>query len=94
MKKKTKMKNKLVVGLLAGSLLLPVALEAREYTVRVNGSLRVMRVDREQDGTHFRFFDDKRYLGEEIVDRDGVKVYDAYLENTGEWTQDYYLRFQ
>jgi hypothetical protein len=69
-----------------------------EYSISVGGQSRILRIFYEGDNLILRFFKDDNsrleFLGEEIFDKDGVKVYDSYLENNGLWPKGYELRFR
>lgn len=64
------------------------------YIVRVNGSIRELRTFQENGNLHLRFFNGQELLGEEIFDKDDVKVYDAYIENNGDWKDGYQKRYR
>ena len=64
------------------------------YTVRVNGSIRELRTFQENGNLHLLFFNGQEVLGEEIFDKDDVKVYDAYIENNGDWKDGYQKRYR
>ena len=69
-----------------------------EYSISVGGQSRILRVSYEGDNLILRFFKDDNarleFLGEEIFDKDGVKIYDSYLENNGLWPKGYELRYR
>lgn len=69
-----------------------------EYSVSVGGQSRIIRVFYEGDNLILRFFKDDNarleFLGEEIFDQDGIKVYDNYIENNGMWPAGYEKRYR
>lgn len=68
-----------------------------EYIVRVDGHLRILKVFYQGDNLILRFFTDDgkfQFLGEVIFDKDGVKIYDSYIEARGEWPAGYDKRFR
>jgi len=68
-----------------------------EYSVSVGGQSRIIRTFYEGDNFILRYFKDDNarieFLGEEIFDKDGFKVYDSYIENNGLWPKGYEKRF-
>jgi hypothetical protein len=69
-----------------------------EYSISVGGQSRILRVFYEGDNLILRFFKDDNsrleFLGEEIFDKDGIKVHDSYLENNGMWPAGYEKRYR
>jgi len=69
-----------------------------EYSISVGGQSRILRVFFEGDNLILRYFKDDNarleFLGEEIFDRDGIKVHDSYLENNGMWPAGYEKRYR
>jgi hypothetical protein len=69
-----------------------------EYSISVGGQSRILRVFYEGDNLILRFFKDDNarleFLGEEIFDKDGIKVFDSYLENNGLWPAGYEKRYR
>jgi hypothetical protein len=65
-----------------------------DHYVSVGGQSRIVKVWYDKEGyQHLEYFKDDSariiLLGEEIFDRDDVKVYDNYIENTGDWPKGY-----
>lgn len=65
-----------------------------DHYVSVGGQSRIVKVWFDKEGyQHLEYFKDDSariiFLGEEIFDRDDVKVYDSYIENTGDWPKGY-----
>lgn len=74
------------------------AYSASEHYVSVGGQSRIIRVSHEGNDLILRYFKDDNarleFLGEEIFDKDGVKVYDSYIENNGMWPSGYEKRYR
>jgi hypothetical protein len=64
------------------------------YSVRVNGQIRDLRTFEENGNLHLLFFKDQEFLGEEIFDKDNVKIYDSYTENNGDWLAGYQNKYR
>jgi hypothetical protein len=69
-----------------------------EYYISVGGQSRILRISHEGNDLILRYFKDDNarleFLGEEIFDKDGVKVYDSYIENNGMWPAGYEKRYR
>jgi len=69
-----------------------------EYSISVGGQSRIIRVFYEGNNLILRFFKDDNarleFLGEMIFDKDGIKVYDSYLEGRGELPKGFEKRYR
>ena len=69
-----------------------------QYSISVGGQSRILRIFYEGDNLILRYFKDDNarleFLGEEIFDKDGIKVHDSYLENNGMWPAGYEKRYR
>jgi hypothetical protein len=68
-----------------------------EYVVRVGLNLRVLKVFYEKDNLILRYFSDdakREFLGEQIFDKDNIKIHDSYLEGRGEFPKGFELRYR